>query len=42
MVKVFKVVFSLIVIGIWLVLAYACTYRAAEEISFWRAMGGGM
>lgn len=40
MIRAGKFVFKSVVIGIWLVLAYALIYRVAEEVSFWNSMGG--
>lgn len=38
--RILEWIFKAIVVSIWLFLAYACVYRAAEEIAFWNAMGG--
>lgn len=35
-----KFIFQFIVVSIWIVLAYGCVYRLAEEVSFWKSMGG--
>ena len=39
--RILEWIFKAIVVSIWIVLAYACIQRVAEDISFWNAMGGG-
>ncbi len=41
MIRFGKFLFKAIVVCIWAVFTYACVQRAADDISFWRAMGGG-
>jgi len=35
-----KFIFHALVVTVWIIVAYAIVYRLAEEISFWKSMGG--
>lgn len=38
--RVAKFTFCCLVVLIWAVVIYAAVYRIAEDISFWKSMGG--